>query len=214
MTIRENSEWIRYVLWACAIGFCFLTTSFLNTPVIDFGKVIGSVAGIILFGFSGFVFQTHKIKVDPLRRIITITSKGFRKSASETLSFDSVDKIILISTLDYDENLMPANRWQERWSLALACKGRSVPITHNLYVSKEQAMCDARKLQQHLNVAISDTLEDSIASLAQNGREIEAATLASRARGMTTAQAQIFVEKNAELTSPSRGTPASGRPSA
>jgi len=214
MTLRENSEWFRYVLWACAIGLSFLTANFLSTPVIDFGKVIGCVAGIILFGFSGFVFQTHKIKVDPLRRIITITSKGFRKSSKETVSFDSIDKIILIATLDYDEDLMPANRWQERWSLALACKNRSVPITHNLYVSKQQAMRDAKKLQQLLNVGISDTLEDSIASLAQNGRKIEATTLASRALGITTAQAQFIVEKNAELNSSSRGTPANGRHSA
>ena len=212
MTLRENSEWLRYVLWACAIGLCFLTVNFINAPILDFGKIIGSVMGVFLFGLSGFVFQTHKTRIDPLRREITITSKGFQKSTCEIVEFDNIDHIILITTFDYDEDLMPANRWQERWSLALACKGRSVPITHNLYVSKEQARRDAKKIQQLLNVEISDTVEESIASLAQNGRKIEAVTLASRSLGMTTTQAKVFVENNAGLTSWSRGTPASGRP--
>jgi hypothetical protein len=111
----------------------------------------------------------------------------------------------LIATFHYDEELMPANRWQERWSLALACKTRSVSITHNLYVSKEQAMRDARKIQQFLNVEISDAVEESITSLAQNGRRIEAATLATRSLGMTTTQAKVCMEKDAGLPSRSRG---------
>ena len=94
--------------------------------------------------------QTHQTIIDPSRREITITSKGFKKSKSEIVKYEDVDRIILIATFDYDEDLMPANRWQERWSLALACKERSVPITHNLYISKEQAMRDARKIRKFL----------------------------------------------------------------
>jgi len=201
MTFRENSEWLRYVFWACAIGLCFLTLDFINEPVIDLWKTIGAVMGVLLFGFSGFVFKTHKTIVDPSRREITITSKGFKKSTSEIVKFDSIDRIILVATFDYDEDLMPANRWQERWSLALVCKGRSVPITHNLYVSKDQAMRDANKIKQILNVEISDTVEESIASLAQNGRKIEAATLATHSLGMTPTKAKDFVDKNTGLTS-------------
>ncbi|MBI5149409.1 MAG: hypothetical protein HZA28_01380 [Candidatus Omnitrophica bacterium] len=205
--LRENNEWLRYVFWGAAIGMGFLVVSAVNSPVRDVVKIIGSVMGVFLFGFSGFVFQTHKTIVDPSRREITITSKGFKKSTSEIVKFDSIDRIIVITTFAYDEDLMPANRWQECWSLALACKERSVPITHNLYVSKEQAVRDAKKIRQILNVEISDTVEESIASLAQNGRKIEAVTLASRALGMTTTRAKDFVDKNTGLTSRSSGIP-------
>lgn len=152
MTLRENSEWLRYLLWACAIGLCVLAASFINAPVQDVGKIVGSLMGVLLFGFTGFLFQTHKTIIDPSRREVTITSKGFKRSTSEIVKFDSIDRIILITTFDYDEDLIPANRWQEHWSLALACKERSVPITHNLYVSKEQAMRDAMKIRKFLGV--------------------------------------------------------------
>lgn len=213
MTLRENSDWLRYVFWACALGLCFLTVALIKAPVIEFGKILGSVFGVLLFGVSGFVFQTHETKIDPLRREITIASHGFRKSTSEIVEFDSVDRIILITTFEYNEDLMPANRWQERWSLALACRERIVPIIHKLYVSKEQAMRDAKKIQKILDVSISDTVEESIASLAQSGRKIEAVALATRSLGMTTTQAKDFVDKNTGLTARSRGTPASWRPS-
>jgi hypothetical protein len=65
MTLRENSEWLRYVLWACAIGLCFLAASFISAPVHDFGKIIGSVMGVFLFGFSGFVFKHTKQQLTP-----------------------------------------------------------------------------------------------------------------------------------------------------
>lgn len=47
-------------------------------------------------------------------------------------------------------------------------------------------------------------MEDSIAHLAQNGREVEAVTLASHALGMSAAQAKDFVAENASPTSYSR----------
>ena len=84
---------------------------------------------------------------------------------------------------------------RERWAIALVLEERSVPVTENLYITKERALRDAKRIQQLLNVEISDAVDESIASLAQNGRKIEAVTLASRSLGMTTTQAKDFVDK-------------------
>jgi len=43
------------------------------------------------------------------------------------------------------------------------------------------------------------TTEESIAGLSENGRKMEAVTLASRSLGMTTTQANDFVVKEAGL---------------
>lgn len=192
--LYENSEWLRYVFWACAVGFCFLTINLINMPDVHIGKIVGSMMGILLFTFCGFVYQTHRIFIDPAQRKIIIISKGFRESTSEIIKFDDVDRIILVKTYEYDEDLAPANRWQDRWSLALACKRRTVPISHNFYINKEKAVGDAMRIKQVLNVDIADNIEDSIASLAQSGRKIEAVILATRSLGMTTEQATDYVD--------------------
>lgn len=193
--LQENSGWLRYVLWGCAIGFCVLAVSVINAPVRDVGKVIGSVMGVLLFGFSGYVIRTRHITVDPLSQKVTITSKGFWQKTTEHLAFKEIKKVLVLTTFDSIENLQGANVMRERWPIALVLEERSVPVTENLYITKERALRDAKRIQQLLNVEISDTVDESIASLAQNGRKIEAVTLASRSLGMTTTQAKDFVDK-------------------
>ena len=213
MTLRENSEWLRYVLWGAAIGMGFLVVNSVNSPVRDVWKIVASAMGILLLGFSGFVLQTRRIVIDPSRREVIITSKGFRQTTTECLSFDEIKNILVFITFDSIENVRGVSVMRERWSIALVLKERSVPVTKKLYVTKEQALCDARRMQQLMGVDITDAVEDSIAHLAQSGKKVEAVTLASRALGMMTAQAKDFVEGNAGLTLRSSGTSASGRPS-
>lgn len=79
---------------------------------------------------------------------------------------------------------------RERWAIGCVLDGRSVPVTKNLYLTKESAMRDARKMQALLAVDITDDVDDSIAHLTRSGNKIEAVTLASRARGVTITQAK------------------------
>ncbi len=212
--MRENGEWLRYVFWGAAIGMGFLVVSAINSPVRDVGKIAGSAMAVLFFGFSGFVLRTRRIVIDPLRREAIITSKGFRQVTTERLRFDEIRKILVLITFDSVENSRGVSVMRERWSIAFVLEGRSVPVTKNLYITKEQALRDAKKLQLLLGIEITDTVEDSIAHLAQAGRKVEAVTLASRALGTTIAQAKDFVEGSAAgPTSRSSGTPASGRPS-
>lgn len=211
--LRESGEWFRYVLWGAAVGMGVLTVSAVNSPVREVGKIVGGAMGVLLFGFSGFVLQVRRIVIDPLRREVIMTSKGFRETTTERLRFDEIKKILVLTTFDSVENLRGVNVMRERWSLAFVLDERSVPITKNLYLTKQRALRDAKKMQLLLGVEITDTVQESIAHLAQAGRKIEAVTLASRALGMTTAQAKGFVEGNASPTSRSSGTPASGRTS-
>lgn len=211
--LRENSEWLRYVFWGGAIGMGFLVVSAINSPVRDVVKIIGSAMGVLLLGFSGFVLQVRHIVIDSLRREVIMTSKGFRRTTTERLGFDEIKKILVLMTFDSVENLRGVNVMRERWSLAFVLNERSVPVTNNLCPTKQEALRDAQKMQQLLGVEIIDTVEESIAHLAQNGRKVEAVVLAARALGMTTAQAKDFVDGNASLASRSSETPASGRPS-
>jgi hypothetical protein len=197
LVLRENGEWLRYVLWGAAIGMCFLAVSAINSPVRDVGKIIGSALGVLLFGFSGFVLRSRSIVVDPSKREVTLVSKGFRQTSTEALKFDEINRILVLMTYDSVENLRSINVLRERWSIAFVLRERSVPVTKNLYITKEQALRDAKKIQRLLDVEISDTIEEGIAHLAQTGKKVEAMNVACRALGMTTAQAKDFVEGNA-----------------
>ena len=75
LVLRENGEWLRYVLW-----------------------------GVLLFGFSGFVLQSRRIAIDPFRREAIMTSKGFRNTKTERLKFDEIRKILVLTTFDSVEN--------------------------------------------------------------------------------------------------------------
>ena len=82
--LQENSGWLRYVLWGCAIGFCVLAVSVINAPVRDVGKVIGSVMGVLLFGFSGYVIRTRHITVDPLSQKSRLRARVFGRKPRST----------------------------------------------------------------------------------------------------------------------------------
>lgn len=188
--LHENSGWLRYVLWGVAIGMSVLMVNTVNAPDREVGKMIGIAAGILLTGFSGFVLQTRTIVIDPLRREVVLTSKGFRQTTTERLGFDEIKKLLVLKTFDLVEDSRGVDVMRERWSIGCVLDGRSVPVTKNLYLTKESAMRDARKMQTLLAVDITDDVDDSIAHLTQSGSKIEAVTLASRARGVTITQAK------------------------
>lgn len=191
--LRENSEWLRYVFWAGAIGLGILAIQAINADDRDFGKIIGSSLGALFFGFSGFVFRTRLIAANPTRRKITITNKNCRKFTTETVSFDEIKQILLVMTLTYDSELTPSNRWQEGWTLALMCNDRSVALTLNP-ASKPQVLLNAEKIQRLVNVDITDSIEESIAHCIKNGKKIDAIALATQKLGMTVTQAKDYVE--------------------
>jgi hypothetical protein len=195
MILRENGEWLRYVLWAGAVGLCFVTAAALGAPERDLGKVIGGVLGVLLFAFSGWVYQTHIVEVDTLRREVRRTRKGFRKSRDETIPFAAVQRIALVETVDYDGELMPANRWQRRWCIALVCDSGPVVVTNNPYVNRQSAMRDAIRLQQAIGVGLTDSVEESIAILARTGRTTEARALGARTPGPAGDRGKDLAEK-------------------
>jgi len=88
----------------------------------DAGKITACILGVLLFGFSGFVFKTHKVVFDQRRRRITLTHKGFRSSTQESIPFSDVEHVVVVKTFHHNEDLLPANRLQERWYLALMCR--------------------------------------------------------------------------------------------
>lgn len=203
--LQEGSEWLRYAFWSCAIGMGLLAANAINAPVRDIGKIVGSMLGVLLLGFSGFVLRIRSIVVDPSSRVVTITSKGFRRTSTERLRFDEIRKILVLATFDTIENLRGANIARERWGFALLLEEHSVAVTKILYITKEQAMRDAVKMQHLIGVEITDTREESITHLVKSGRKIEAVTLASREVDMTSTQAKDHIaRKTGQSAQPSR----------
>lgn len=194
MTIRENGVWLRYVFWCCALGLALLGFQHATSPDHDTGKIIGSILGAVLFGFSGFVFKTHKVVIDPRRKTLILTQKGFRNTTQQTIPFLAVEHIVVVKTFHYDEDLLPANRWQERWYLVLKCRNEIVTLTHNPSVNKEEASLLAKKIQSILGVDILDSDQESLVMLLKTGRKAEAMTLATRSLGMTITEASQHVE--------------------
>lgn len=193
MTIRENSNWLRYVFWCCALGLAMLAIQNAVSSDHDTGKIIGSILGALLFGFSGFVFKTHKVVFDLHRRTISLTHKGFRHTAQQTIPFADVEHIVIVKTFHYEEDLLPANRWQERWYLALQCRNEIVTLTHNPSVRKEEASLLAKKIQSIVSVEILDSDQESLAMLLKTGTKAEAIALAIRSLGMTVTEASQHV---------------------
>lgn len=210
LVFLESSAWLRYVFWGAAIGMLLLAAGAINATDRDLERALECLLGALLFGFCGFVFTTRRVIVDPLRRVVTITSKRFRHESTETMRFDEIKKVLVLMTFDRIENLQGAEVLRERWYIAFALAGRTVTVTRNLYLTKEQALHDAQRIQRLLCVELSDSPEESIAQLAQSGRKIEAVALASRAHAMSTVQAMEFVDGNAGPNSRSKETSVSG----
>jgi hypothetical protein len=131
----------------------------VNAPVREVGKIIGIAAGILLTGFSGFVLQTRTIVIDPLRREVVLMCKGVRQTTTERLGFDEIKKLLVLTTF---ERMDDSNVTRERWAIAFVLDGRSVRATKNLYVTKEGALRDARKMQALLAVDITDERGETI----------------------------------------------------
>lgn len=195
LVLRENAEWLRGVFWLSALGMGTLLVSFFSAAERDMGKIIGSALGVLLFGFSGFVLQTRRIVIDPLRRETIIESKRFRGTTTTRLRFDDIVKILLVTTFENVEDARGANVLRERWAIAFLLADRSVPVTKNSYPTKAAAVRDAEKIRELVAVELIDTVADSIAHLAQNGQQAAALTLACRALHMTTAEAKALVEQ-------------------
>jgi hypothetical protein len=151
LVLRENSEWLRHVLWGTAIGMCFLAVSAVNSPARDVGKIIGSALGVLLLGFSGLVLQSRRLVVDPFEPRGHPCQQGILASNYERLKFDEIKRILVLMTYDSVENLRGVNVPRERWSIAFVLKERSVPVT-----------------------GLTDPLRAEIIALAREGRRIDA----------------------------------------
>ncbi|HEX4974345.1 MAG TPA: hypothetical protein VFV48_00520 [Pseudomonadales bacterium] len=193
MTIRENGEWLRFLFWCCAIGLALLAIQNTTSANRDFTKIIASILGVLLFGFSALTFKTHKVVIDCGRKTITLIKKGFRNTTQQTILFSAVEHIVVVKTFHYNEDLLPANRWQERWYLALMCKDEIVTLTHNPSVQKEEARRLALDIQSILHVDILDSDHESLNVLLKSGRRAEAITLAARSLGMSVTEASKHV---------------------
>jgi hypothetical protein len=148
----------------------------------------------LLFGLSAYVFKTHKVVFDQRRKIVALTRKGFRNTTLQVIPFSDVEHIVVVKTVHCNEDMLPANRWQERWYLALMCRGEIVTLTHNPSVQKEEARQLAQQLQSILGVDILDSDQESLKALLKNGGKAEAITLATRSLGMTVTEACEHVD--------------------
>ena len=205
LIFRDNSEWLRYLLLAGAVGMCALVFNVLTGAEGDVGKIVGGTLGVFLLAFSGYVLQVRRLVIDPVRLEVSVKSTGLAKAVTDRFRFEEVLKLLVVLTYDRHEEASPASRRGERWSIVFLLKNRSVPVTISPYVSKEQAMRDARRIQELVRVEISDDLEEGLTQLAETAGTIDAVIVARRQLGMTVMQAKDYIEQAGN----SRESPAS-----
>lgn len=198
----DNREWLRYVLLGCAAGMCVLAFNSVTETERDVGKIVGGTLGALLLGFSGYVLQVRRLVVDPTRLEISVTSNSLAKTATDRFRFDEVIKLLLLRTYEHDEELLPANRQCERWSVLFVLKDRTIPITTSPSPTKEQALREAKRIQQLLRVEISDNPEEGLTQLAHAGHTIDAVVVARQQLGMTLVQAKEHIEQTAGRRKP------------
>jgi hypothetical protein len=195
VVLKENSEWLRYVFWGAAFGMCFLVVTIINAPNLEYGKLYGSLTGLMLLGFSGFVLKTRRITVDPVKQEITILIKGFRQASIERIRFDEVQNILVFMVPDTYEDSNGRTKPCESWSIALALNARKVTLNQNPLTQK-QALDISSALQKLVHVKeVSENTEEVIMTLLQDGRKIDAIKFAASKLGLTLKQAKDFVEK-------------------
>lgn len=194
MIIRENSEWLRYVFWCCALGLGLLAVQIATSPDRDTSKIITCILGSILFGFSGFVLKTHKAVFDPHQKKISLTHRGLKNTTQKIIPFSDVTHIVIVKTYHHNEDMLPANRWQECWYLALMCQEEIVTLTHNPAVQKEEVYRLSQKIQSILGVDILDSDQASLNALLKTGRKVDAITLATRSLGMNITEASQYID--------------------
>lgn len=203
LIFQDNSEWLRYVLLAGCVGMCVLVFNSFTEAERDIGTIIGGTLGALLLGFSGYVIQVRRLVIDPARREVTVTGKSLTKSVTDRFRFDEVVRLLVLLTYDRDEESLPANRQRERWSVLFVLKDRTIPVSANLYPSKEHALREAKRLQPLLNVAISDSPDEGLAHLIQTGKTIDAVTALRRQQpGTTLPQATEIVDHATSLREP------------
>lgn len=193
MIIRENREWLRYLFWFGAAGLSWLAIHNAISPDHDTSKIIASILGTLLLVFCGFVFKTHRVIFDQHQNRIVLTHKGFRSTSEQIIPFSDVSHIVIVKTFHYNEDMSPANRWQERWYLALRCREEIVSLTYNPSVRKDEARQLAQEIQSILGVNILDSDQESLKVLLKTGREAEAITLTARLQGMTVTEARQHI---------------------
>ena len=201
LVFRDNGEWLRWALLAGAMGLCAVVFSALTDERRDVGKIIGGSLGALLLAFSGYVLQVRRLVIDPPRWEVTVMSKGLTRTVTDRFGFDDVDKLQLVPTYERNEDLLPANRNSERWSLLFVLKDRTVALTTAPYVSKDEALRQATLVQQVLGVEISDKAEEGIALLAQAGRIIDAVVTTRRIQGKTLTEARTAVQRLTDRSS-------------
>jgi len=195
LVFRDNSEWLRYAFAGGAIGLAALAGNNVVGSGYDIGKVIGGSLGALLMGFSAYALQVRRLVLDPARREITVRSKGLAKTVADRCRFDEVTKLLVVRTDERDDQLLPAHRQSERWSVMLVLKDRAIPVTISPYISKDRAMRDAGRIQQLLNVEIADNVDESIAHLVSTGRIIDAVLLTRQRSGMSLTQAKDHIDR-------------------
>ena len=201
LVFRDNSEWLRWVLLAGAVGMAVVAVNGFTGGERDPGKIIGGSLGALLLAFSGYVLQVRRLVIDPPRWEVTVMSKGLTRTVTDRFGFDDVDKLQLVPTYERNEDLLPANRNSERWSLLFVLKDRTVALTTAPYVSKDEALRQATLVQQVLGVEISDKAEEGIALLAQAGRIIDAVVTTRRIQGKTLTEARTAVQRLTDRSS-------------
>lgn len=154
LVLRENGEWLRYVLWGCAVGMGWLLAGAITSVRRDPWMIYAGVTGMLLFAFSGFVIRTRRVVIDPVRREVTIASRRIGQAATQRIAFASIERIVVLPTLENVENLRGVDTLRTRWLLALSVDGRNVTITGNPYLTREAAMRDAMRIRQVLSVAV------------------------------------------------------------
>ena len=196
LVFQDNSQWLRYVLLAGSVGMCVLVFNSLTEPERDIGKIIGGALGALLLGFSGYVLQVRRLVVDPARREVTVAGKSLTKSVTDRFGFDEVLTLLVLLTYDRDDELLPANRQRERWSVLFVLRDRTIPLTTNLYSSKEHALREAHRLQPLLNVGISDSPDEGLAHLTQTGKTVDAVIALQRQQPeLSLTQAKEIVDR-------------------
>lgn len=138
------------MLLAGAIGMFIVFVVNLTSATAEFGKIVTSLLGVVLLAFAGYVMQSRRVVVDPVKREIAIHSREWRRETVERLPFADIRKIQLLVSTERERTVA-----RDRWVIALILDGRTVPLNKSPYPSMDLALRDAEEIQRRLPVEIS-----------------------------------------------------------
>jgi hypothetical protein len=187
VVLRENASWLRHVWWACAAGLLVLVVQLLRADPVEGIKVAASVAGILLFGFSGFVLRCRVVSIDPTLREISIEDRGFSRTDTQRIALRDIDAIQIVRT-----HRLPEDR---AWTVYVKAAAAAIPINRNPLPFPSQAHDLARRLREFCAVDIVDDTDAAIATLVRDGRIIDAVVLVREARGLSLTDAKALIDK-------------------